>query len=104
MFKITPKPTFEATVKIPVPGEKSADLKLIFKHKNRDAVNDFFDRAAKSTESDGVVLSEIVAGWKDVDTEFSPDALTEVCQNYHGAVPAIFESYCNELRTARTKN
>ncbi|MYZ44217.1 phage tail assembly chaperone [Schauerella aestuarii] len=104
MFKVIAKPTFEGTAKIPVAGEKDADLKLIFKHKTRDEAREYFDRVGKSEASDGEILAEIIEGWKDVDTEFSVEALNQVTQNYHQAVPAIFHCYTAELNKARTKN
>lgn len=103
MFKLNPKPTFSAVVKIPVPGENAADLTIIFKHKRRDEVADFFQRAAAADTKDAILL-EIVEGWKDVDTEFSPEALHDLVQNYHGAVQAIFDAYLIELSQARKGN
>jgi len=104
MFTIKANPTFDATVKIPVPGGQTADLALTFKHMTRDKVKEFFDRAASSEETDGSLLSEIIAGWTGVDAEFSEEALDELCQNYHGAIPAIFDCYLAELSKARSKN
>ncbi len=104
MFSINAKPTFEATVKVPVPGEKPADLKLIFKHKTREATEAYFATAKDSKATDGEFLDEIVAGWTNVDAEYSTDAMTKLCQNYHGAVQAIFDTYLLELNKARAKN
>jgi len=104
MFTIKANPTFKATVKIPGPGAKPGELTLIFKHLSRDKTADFFARTTKSKATDGVVLSEIVAGWEDVDAEFSAEALTELCQEHHSAVAAILDAYTAELRGAQAKN
>lgn len=103
MFKLVPNPTFVGVVKVPVPGAKPADLKLIFKHKKRDEVANFFKRAASSDAKDEIML-EIVDGWQEVDAEFSPEALRELLQNYHGAIQSIFDTYLSELSQARKGN
>ncbi|CAG9177758.1 phage tail assembly chaperone [Cupriavidus pampae] len=114
MFKITPNPTFAATVEIAVPGEKAAKLKLVFRHKTRDQAKEFFHRVseeAKNGSDDGSpasrerkVLEEIVAGWEDVDQPFSGDALELVLLNYHNASSAILDAYMEQLTQARRGN
>lgn len=104
MFKLNPKPTFTGTALIAVPGGPAEKLKLVFKHKTRDESADFFSRAAKSEDPEAKTLLEIVAGWEDVDAEFSQENLAQLLQNYHNAVPAIFEAYTTELSTARKGN
>ncbi|MDQ2139588.1 phage tail assembly chaperone [Alcaligenaceae bacterium B3P038] len=104
MFKIVAKPTFEAVVKVPMAGEEPGDLRLVFKHKTRKEVDEYFEYVKSSADRDGLVLSQIVEGWKDVDTEFSVEALETVCQNYHGVITAIFDTYLSELNKAREKN
>jgi len=104
MFKILPEPTFEAIVDVPVPGKEPAPLCLVFKHKNRKEVVDFFERAAKAEEVNAVVLSEIIGGWKDVDAEFNVENLQKLLDNYHGVVKAIFETYGEQLAEGRRKN
>ena len=104
MFKIKANPIFPCVVKVPVAGEGTADLKLTFKHKTRAEAADFVNRARSFNGTDGEFLGEIVEGWSDVDTEYSPDAMTKVCQNYAGAGPAIIDAYLDELGVARLKN
>jgi hypothetical protein len=104
MFKILPQPTFEAIVEVPVPGSDAAPLCLVFKHKNRKEVVDFFDMASKAEAIDATVLSEIIIGWKDVDAEFNVSNLQQVIDNYHAVVPAIFKTYGEQLAEGRRKN
>ena len=106
MFKIKAKPTFEATIEIPAAGaEPAQQLKLVFKHKTRKETADFYGWLPDTEGmTDGAVLGKIIEGWKDVDTEFSEDALTELCEQYHDAVAIILDCYARELNKARAKN
>lgn len=109
MFNIKPKPTFEAIVEIPVPGGEPQPLCLVFKHKNRKEVADFFDAAGQAEVVDAKVLSGIVVDWKDVQADgakvnFSLDALQDILDNYHSSVIAIFKTYGEQLAEGRRKN
>ncbi|WP_055336310.1 phage tail assembly chaperone [Ralstonia solanacearum] len=106
MFSINPKPTFAAEATIPVAGGGTEKLNLLFKHKRRDDVREFFARASEGTdgESDADVLLEIVEGWKDVDAPFSREALDRLVQNYPAAPRAIFDTYLAELTGQRRGN
>lgn len=104
MFKLNPNPTFVGTATIAVPGGEAEKLRLVFKHKTRDEAAAFFERAAKSGEKESVLLMEIVAGWEDVDAEFSEEALETLLQNYHTSPRAIFDAYLDELTAARKGN
>ncbi len=104
MFQITPNPTFTATVDIPAAGGRTEKLKLIFKHKTRNEALEYLRRSAADGEDDASVLLEIIAGWEEVDAEFSREALNELVQNYAGAPRAIFEAYTAELMGQRRGN
>lgn len=104
MFKLNPNPTFAGTATIVVPGGEAEKLRLVFRHKTRDDAKAFFERAAKAEEKESTLLLEIIAGWEDVDAEFSEDALAKLLQNYHTAPSAIFEAYMAELTAARRGN
>jgi len=107
MFKIKANPTFEATVKIPTPeGEQS--LTLVFKHKTRQQVKEFFAAVAAEEQGDGAQegarMCELIEGWKDVDAPFSQAAISDLVQNYHAAPSAIFEAYIGALTQAKQGN
>lgn len=106
MFSINPNPTFAAEVAIPVAGGGTEKLNLLFKHKRRDDVREFFARASEGAdgESDADVLLEIVEGWEDVDAPFSREALDQLVQNYPAAPRAIFDTYLAELTGQRRGN
>ena len=111
-FKIKANPTFVCEARVHVPGEGPKSLKLVFKHKTSEEAADYYRRAA-DLSSDGAqpssrefanYLLEVVEGWRDVDTEFSPDAFVELLANYTFAARAIHEAYFEELSGARRGN
>lgn len=111
-FKVKANPTFVGTASVHVPGEGPKALKLVFKHKTAEAADEYYRRASDlvadgsqpSSRSFGNYLLEIVEGWKDVDTEFSPDAFVELLSNYPFAARAIHEAYFEALGGARRGN
>lgn len=104
MFKLDPNPTFEATVKIPAPGGESCDLACVFKHRTRDELQAFVEKATSGEWSDLEATLEFLAGWKDADAEFSREAVFKLLQNYHGAAGALYRKYLEELTQARLGN
>ncbi len=103
MFKLNPAPTFIATVKVRAPGGDES-LTLIFKHKTRDQLKDYFENAAKGEIPDAQAVMQIVDGWKEVDAEFNEKNLSSLIQNYHDSVQAIFSTYLSELTQAKMGN
>lgn len=97
-FPLTPAATFPATVDIPVPGGFGPrKLRLIFKHKDDEQLNEFLEAGGKAA-SDAEWLLGIVAGWEAVDAEFSPDNFATLLRNYHvRAGNAILDKYLFEL-------
>lgn len=105
MFKIAPNPTFLAEVAIPVPGGGKEKLKLVFKHKTREQLEQYIERSRGTTpEEEPGLLTEIIDGWQDVDQEFSREALAELLSNHHGAGFHIMEAYIDELTGRRRGN
>ncbi len=105
VFKIQPAPTFTVSVDIPRHGEEPAKIKVTFKHKSRDEMRDFLERADKSDASQDVTLvNEMIAGWEGPDMPFSDEAVALLIQNFQGAVPALVQAYSLEILQARRKN
>ena len=102
MFSIDPSPTFTASVAIPVPGGPAQALTLVFRHKRKSEIQRFLDGAAGREDAD--LISEIVAGWKDVDAEFCADNLARLLDAYPAAAWAILEAWVDALGRAREKN
>lgn len=104
VFSLIAPETFSATVQIPRPGNESAHLRLIFRHKSREQLNEWLE-SGSDAKSDAQWISAIVDGWEDVDAEFSVEALERLFNNYHNrAVNAIVGKYLDELREARQGN
>ena len=101
MFKLTPPATFPATVRIPN-GDEPIPLTLVFRRKSKADLAAWIDSTASRNDPDS--LGEIIADWKNVETAYSSDALTEVLSAYSGAGLAIFTGYLKALSEAERKN
>jgi hypothetical protein len=103
MLKLKASPTFPAKVEIPTPSGPIS-IKVEFKHMTKAQYADFIEAESKSKRSDEEALMDIMAGWSGVDTDFSKDAVGELCQQYHKAASAIVESFITTLTQARSGN
>ncbi len=101
-FRLQPAPTFWATVPIRLPGGELADLQLEFRHRSRTQMAALFDSVAGRSDED--VVADIVAGWREVDEAFTPDAVRRLVDNYPGVAGQIVEAYVRELVQARRGN
>jgi len=99
-FTLQPKPTFKATVKIPRAGEADGELTFTFKHMPLNELA-ALEKLDDKTAAD--FLCEIVAGWA-LPEECNPDNISELLQNYPGAMQAITRTYYSELLGNREKN
>jgi hypothetical protein len=109
MFKLSPNPTFEAKCPITIAGqEKPAILTVVFKHKTRDWLKDWFksleETDANEPKDDVLILMEIMESWKDADSEFSEEALRKFLQDFPASGMEIFECYKREAMESRAKN
>lgn len=102
MFKLEPNPTFEATVRIPVPGGDAAPLRLVFKHRRKSEVQQLVEAAAGREDID--LVADIVAGWHDVDAPFDRKHLAALLDAYPAAAGAILQAWGAELSGAAAKN
>lgn len=100
-FSLTANPTFKATVAIPVPGDKSADVQFTFKGRTRDELSTFVSGLSDKSNID--VLVDLATGW-DLDDTFNREALELLDQNYLGAAAAIIDTYFSEINKARLGN
>ena len=100
-IKLEADPTFAADVPVPIPGAGTTDVKFIFKHRTRDAVNKWIEESKDFTEAE--TIRSVATGW-ELDDPFNDESIEKLCQNYAGAGLAVIETYFNELRGARAKN
>ncbi len=106
MFKLQPNPTFKVDVSIPVPGGKAGKVTILFKHKGKKALQEFFESLQSEGEqrTDVDALADLVAGWEGVDDKFSEENLGLLLDAYPGAAMALFDAYRTEVLEARAKN
>lgn len=101
LFRLDPKPTFDLTVSIPVPGEGYAPVTFTCCYRTRKQYLEFIDGI--SGKSDADVLSSIVTGW-NLGVDFTPENLEKLAENYMGAAAAVLSAYAEELTKVREKN
>lgn len=115
MLKLNPKPTFEATVKITVPGiQEPAPVKFTFKYMPKKALLEFFERhrgeyddegnVTKVASADDEMLKEIITGWSGIDEPYTEKALGEFLDNYPAAAGEIIVAYNKLVLESRVKN
>lgn len=104
MFKLKVDPTFKAKVAIPAAGGDPKPITFIFKHRTKTALNEWINSPGVKDLEDVDFLMEVVAGWEDVDAEFSKDSLHTLLENYMGASFAIRDAYLNQLTQQRLGN
>jgi hypothetical protein len=102
-FRIVPQPTFWATVDLPGPGGVEEPLEIEF-HALR--ASEFREWASQVTDETPriEVLRRLVAGWKDADTPFSPEALADLDDGRPGVALRLMTVYPGLLAGARRKN
>jgi hypothetical protein len=103
MLKIQANPTFNARVEIPTP-EGPVAIKMVFKHMDTEAYNDFIKREAELQRSNEDAIMDIAEGWHEVDGEFNRENVAKVCKQYHAAAGVIVTTFINELTQAKAGN
>lgn len=100
---LTQKPTFEAPVKIPVPGGKDVSVKFTFKSRTKEGFKEFFDDAKTEERQDADVVMDIASGW-ELEDAWDRENVATLLENYLGAGRAIISTYIAEQTGARQGN
>jgi len=104
-FRLQPAPTFTVPVDIPRHGQEPAKIRVTFKHKTREGLDDFLKRSTKAQPADDWPLAqEMIESWEGPDVPFSEEAVRLLVENYQGAMSALVNTYVLELTQARRKN
>ncbi|MBS0427607.1 MAG: hypothetical protein JSR41_10015 [Proteobacteria bacterium] len=98
---LQPSPTFEATVKIPVPGAEPVEVKFNFKHRTKAELKAFTDSMGDREDVDQVM--GMATAW-DLADAFNAENVGLLVSNYFAAARAIFFAYIDELTQAKEKN
>ena len=93
--------TFKATVSIPVPGGRLADVEWVFAWMDSSDFQEWMKNLAGAENVDA--LMDISRGW-DLDETFSKTSVEKLNQKYLGAARAVLDKFISELTGARTKN
>lgn len=104
MLTLKAPETFKAKTEIPTPGGKPVAVTLTFRHMTRAELARFIAPDEAKNRPDVDTVMEIVAGWENVDAEFSRDNVEALLEQYHGAGRAILQTYIEQLVQARLGN
>jgi hypothetical protein len=103
VLKLKASPTFTTPVTIPSP-DGDITIKVEFRHMTKDAYSAFIEAERTKDRGDKEALMDIMAGWHEVDTPFSAEAVGELCQQYHAAAGAIVSTFIEQLTQYKRKN
>lgn len=100
-LKLVAAPTFRAKVGIPVAGGEVVQVEFSFKHRTRDALDEFIRSRAEKGDAESFL--EMVEGW-ELEDEFNAANVELLLQNYGGSALAVYRAYVEELVGAKLKN
>lgn len=100
-FTLTLKPTFPATVAIPVPGAPAEEIQFTFKGRTRDQFKEFVESLEGRNNVD--VILDVASGW-ELEDAFTRENIETLDQNYIAAGAAILDKYILEMNKARRGN
>jgi len=102
---LNPAPTFQATVLIPIAGAEPVPVKMTFKHRTKKQLAEHIEQINGSADqhSDAQVILDTVTAW-DLDDPLNAENVERLCESYHGAGLAIFNTYYTTLIQGRQGN
>ena len=110
MLKLNPNPTFDATVKVTVPGQQEPDeLDLTFRYRGKKAMAELWEKYKQSDKkakklTDVDLFLDMATGWKMPDAEFSRENVEIFLDNYPAAANEISLEYTKLNLGSRVKN
>lgn len=103
MLKLCPNPTFEAEVKITVPGQPAPESVFItFKHFDKSAMSELVEKAKDM--DDITAVSTVVMGWREIDQPFTAENLALLLKNFPASAGEIMRVFYRESLESRAKN
>lgn len=103
MLTLDPAPTFWSKVTIPTP-EGPVDIKVKFKHMDKDEYKAFVAAEAEKARSDEDAIMDIAEDWREVGGPFDRENVAKLCNKYHAAAGAICEKFVLDLTQAKLGN
>lgn len=102
MFKLDPKPTFQATVQITLPGGESLPLPVIFRHKTKTQLQAWL---RDTSQGDMEMALDVIESVPDKGADQPLTAfLEQLFENYPAAALDVYLTYRRELTQSRVKN
>lgn len=102
MFKLKANPTFVRAVVLRSLDGEECTLRLVMRHRRRTELKAFIEGLPGRPDED--VVADIVAGWEDVDTPFSAEALRELLEEWACTPARVWEEYQAAYQEAARKN
>jgi hypothetical protein len=100
-FVLKAEPTFKSKVGFPVAGGEPVDVLLTFKHRTKDALDEFVKSRIGKTDAEAFL--DMVVGW-ELEDEFTKENVELLTQNHMGVGLATFQKYIDELVQHRRGN
>jgi len=104
-LSISQNPTFDAIIKIPLPGtdKEAQPVRFTFKVLGRAAMKEFLDRLQQPGDNETASLMEVVAGW-EFDDEFNKTSMEKLLDTFIGIGGIIIRTFIDEQTKARLGN
>jgi hypothetical protein len=109
MIKLNPDPTFQAIVKLSIPGAAdTVEINMTFRHMASDKVASWFKENVDVRSSEA--LDKVIVDWTGVMGDdgqmvpYSKEALDTLLKNYRPATTEIIAAWQREMNESRLKN
>ena len=103
MLSLNPKPTFKASVGIPIPGEeKPVNVKFEFNGLSRTELQQWFTDSKDKTDEERLPL--IIVNWFGIDEPYTVENLARLLDRYPGSAHAIVRKFTDEVTGQKLGN
>ena len=103
MLTLDPNPTFDAQVKLTVPGASApATVGITFKYQAKSQLDSWL--ADIVSKPDAEALADVVIGWSEIAAPFTPENLGKLLDKYPASGRELLDAYFRNLVESRVKN
>ncbi|SIQ99818.1 phage tail assembly chaperone [Pseudacidovorax sp. RU35E] len=100
-FRLKAAPTFDAAVKIPLPGGEVGEIVFTFRHRTKAELDAFMARLQTLTDPEAIL--EMASGW-DLEEPFTIENVVVLLDNHYAAPRQVVDVYVSQLFQAKEKN
>lgn len=104
LFSLDQSPNFRFEAKIPSAGADPQSLFLYGVRKSRSELTELFVTAQSQKTPDAELVAQVIVDWDNVDIDFSPEALADLCDRFPAAPWAILTAWRDALFEGRRGN